>query len=198
MKVVGICGVSGSGKSTIANYLASEYPKEVTLLSLDDYFKKASEVGKDWCEINWEDPSVIKFDKLIEDIKKLKIGKSIKVFSKSKFYNPDFDYEKYNKVEVEIHSKEIIVLEGFLIFVNEELRNLIDVKVYLDLNIEDGLKRRVGDKHPPSGEYIENYIIPSFTENILEKKKYADFVIHVKSDNINLVKTKIQKILGLN
>jgi len=100
MKIIGMAGGSGSGKSTVAIALCKKYPEKFALLHLDDYFKKTEEVPKLEGFTNWESPESIRFDDLFKDIKSLSEGREIKVLTKSELYNPNYDRNLKNKKEM--------------------------------------------------------------------------------------------------
>jgi uridine kinase len=185
MKIVGITGGTGSGKSTLAVELLHKFQGKATYLSMDDYFKRSSNIERDENgTINWDSAQALDFDKFYLDILKLKSGEKIEIMSKSKFYNPNFEYKIYEKKQVEIEPKDILILEGFMLFYDKRIRDLLGLKVYLDLDIDTALGRRDNDKHKPDKDYQDRYLIPNQLQNIEPTKKYADLVIDTKKEDI--------------
>lgn len=186
MKVIGITGGTGSGKSSLAIRLVESFGNKACYLSMDDYFKRSSNIEKDESgTVNWDSPQALDFDRFYEDIVALMSGRKIRIMSKSKYYNPNFEFKVYEKKEVEISPNEILVLEGFMLFFDERIRSLIDTKIYLDLPINIALQRRDTDKHKPDQEYVAKYLLPNQLNNVEPTKKFADLIINTQDKNLD-------------
>ena len=123
-------------------------------------------------------PGGVKFDALYEDLTALKNNRAIKIKTKSALYNPEYSEKLKNWTEHTIEPRPIIVLEGYLIFQDERVRDLIDLKVYLDIPIEKSIKRRsTTDKLLVTKDYFDQVLLPMHTLFVETTKKYADVVV---------------------
>lgn len=180
--VIGLCGGSGTGKSTLAFGLADDYPGLATVFHLDDYFRPEREAPLLHGMVNWDDPSALYSDRMIKDLTILKSGKPTIINTKSPRLNPDF-LKTGKRIPVEFEPKPLIVVEGFLTFYFEKLRSLFDLSVYLQAPFELHAGRRVhGKLHNFPAEYDELVLKPMHKQYVFPFKKYADLVIDI--DNL--------------
>jgi uridine kinase len=125
---IGVSGGSGSGKTTIVNRICSEVPeKSVAIMEHDSYYKDQSSLTYEQrCKTNYDHPFAFDTDLFVDHIKELKKGNSIQ--------KPIYDYSIHNrkKETVTVEPKEIIIVEGLLIFYEERIRELLDIKIYVD------------------------------------------------------------------
>jgi uridine kinase len=194
-KIIGVAGGSGSGKSTLCVSLCKKYPAECTLLHVDDYFKKTEEAPEFKGFKNWDHPDSLRFDDIYRDLVLLKEGKEVKIKTKGELYNPEFQHELKNKKEVVIKPKPIIILDGYLALYESKIRKLIDLKIYLDIPIQESIKRRSTNKFTPGEEYYEKVLFPMHEKFVESTKKYADLVINVsKNDQEKVYKIVEEKL----
>ena len=135
--VIGICGGSGSGKTTVAERLMEAFPNEAVLLSMDFYYRRNDELSfEERCRINYDHPDSIEIPLLIEHLMELKEGKSVTV--------PQYDFTVHNRSEEVLHldPKPIIIVEGILLFTDNTLANLMDIRVYVDTDSDVRFLRR--------------------------------------------------------
>jgi uridine kinase len=172
-KLIGICGGSCSGKTTIVNYIISKHPN-ISVLHFDDYFLGSSRL--DFNSItDWESPELYLFDRYIKDLKTLKSGKPIDIECNSR---ESLQRGIYSKT---ISPAEAVIVEGFLIFYNKEARELFDNFFFIDIS-EDELKtRRIarmkeGDNWDDLN-YINTKLIGGHRKYVVPQKKYADMVL---------------------
>lgn len=180
-KIVGIAGGSGSGKSTLAIGLYKKYPDKISLLHLDDYFKKPDEVPRIDGMLNWDDPSAIRFDELYKDIVSLMHNKAVTVMTKSELYNPGYTHKLDNKIPYNVEPNSVILVEGYLAFYEMHIREIMARKIYLDIPIEESLRRRTkgGDKR-----YYTSILIPMHKQFIEPTKQYADLVVNTATSSV--------------
>ncbi|TSC68979.1 MAG: uridine kinase [Parcubacteria group bacterium Gr01-1014_56] len=183
-KLIGIAGGSGSGKSTLAILLVKKYPEKFTLVQLDDYYKRTSDAPKlpDGGP-NWDNPAALRFDDLYSDLQTLLKENSIEVWTKSEFYNPEYRTELKNRIWHTIEPKPVVVLEGNLALYDERIRGLMNFKIYLDMPIEESLKRRSVNKFFAPEGYFEHVLIPAHKEFVESAKQYADLVVGVSNSS---------------
>jgi len=189
-KLIGIAGGSGAGKSTVCFGLWDKHPKEVGVFHLDDYFKPKEEVPVLNGRLNFEDPASIDFERFRKDLESLKKGQSVKVYTKSERLNPHF--ETKGKILVEIEAKPIMLVEGYLLFYDEQVRNLFDIKIYLDIPHEARYARRV---HFKDREYEEQFLIPMHKKYVEPTKTFAEHIINVSKLSKKEVLSDVEKII---
>ena len=158
--IVGVCGRSCSGKSTIAKRYEAENPASVIRICQDRFFKKYAD--------NWESPEALNNDNLIQSIEDLKHGKST--------YVPSAGWtEIYDRC---IEPKPIIIVEGYLLFENKDLVSLFDKKIYVDVSDVNMLYRRT--KRDNTSRYIDytmHTVIPESKKYLEMQKSRADAIL---------------------
>ena len=139
MLIIGITGGTGSGKTTVVNQIVKHLPdNEVCVISQDSYYKATDNLSyEERTKINFDHPRAIDFDLIIKHLKELKLFKTIA--------QPVYSFVTHNRTEntVKTHPKKVIIVEGILIFNNEELRNLFDIKIFVHADTDERLIRRV-------------------------------------------------------
>ena len=136
--IVGVAGGSASGKTTIVNKISEYFGSDIVVISHDSYYKAHDEMEySERCKLNYDHPESFESEKMAEDVRKLMAGESIKM--------PVYDYTIHNRSKdfVLVEPKKVIILEGILILENKELRDLMDVKVYVDTDADERLMRRI-------------------------------------------------------
>lgn len=169
--IVGVCGRSCSGKSTIVKELEEKYKGEVLHIIQDKFFKVKAD--------NWERPEALRFDKLIEAIKKLKEGKE--AFIPTHRWTEVFDRE--------VKPQKVILIEGYLLFVNKELNKLFDKKIWVDVSDVNLLYRRTKrDGTSKNIDYTKNIVIPESKKYEKEQREQANIIIDGNKDREELIK----------
>ena len=188
MLIVGICGPSTSGKTTLCKSLLKRYDSEH--IEVDNYLKAKKDLPEEFGFKNWELPENIRFEALIKNLKDLKEGKETKI----PVYECGKGIAKFRIVK----PNEFIFIDGYYILHNKEIRELLDVKIYLDLSEEEIMKRKV--KLGEEGcewvgkDYLEKIFLPANKKYAVPQKKYADFVIDGTLSKEE-IENKIKKIL---
>lgn len=194
---IGITGGSGSGKTTIVNKIFSEVPeKSIAIIEQDAYYKDQSHLSyEDRCKTNYDHPFAFDTDLLIEHIELLKNGHAIE--------KPLYDYEIHNrkKETMLIEPKEIIIIEGLLVFYDERIRNLLDIKIFVDTDADLRLIRRIvrdiNERARTVDSVIAQYINtvrPAHEQFIEPTKKYADIIVTEGGNNLVAVDLMVTKI----
>ena len=177
--VIGIAGGTGSGKSTLVRKIKEAFGNDITVLSHDFYYKEHNSIPfEERKKLNYDHPSAFDTDLMIEHIKQLKEGKSIK--------RPVYDFTIHNRIDetVEVYPSKVIIVEGILIFENEELRNLCDIKVFVDTDADVRIIRRIMRDVKERGRTLDSVVNQYLTtvkimheEFVEPSKKYVDIII---------------------
>ncbi|MBW8383593.1 MAG: uridine kinase [Youngiibacter sp.] len=200
--LIGIAGGTGSGKSTVAREIFRSFPSEkICIIMQDSYYKDQSSLSfEDRIRTNYDHPNAFDTELLIRHLKDLLDGKKIE--------KPIYDFTVHNrKSEVEIvEPREIIILEGILILDDMALRDMMDVKIYVDtdadLRILRRLVRDIRDRGRTMESVIEQYLTvvrPMHLQFIEPTKRYADLIIPEGGKNkvaIDVLVAKIRQHLG--
>ncbi len=137
MFIIGIAGGTGSGKTTVVRKIMERLPKgEVGIISQDSYYKDSSHVPADERQnINFDEPAAFDWPLLLEHLKQLKAGKSIEM--------PTYDYLTCSRLQATEHMEphEVVLIEGILVFSDVKLRDMMDIKVFVDADPDDRLIR---------------------------------------------------------
>lgn len=198
--IIGIAGGSGSGKTTLAQNLKQEFKDNVLMLSHDYYYSNHPELSiEERQKLNYDHPNAFDTDLLIEHLTTLKSGKSIQ--------RPSYNFSTHSRDE-ELYpeeSKKVILLDGILIFENKQLRDLMDIKIYVDTDSDVRFIRRLLRDVQERGRTIESVIeqycttVKPMHEQFVEpSKKYADIIVPEGGNNLvalNMIKEKIRSIL---
>lgn len=185
--IIGICGGSCTGKTTIANALCQKLGAESVTISFDDYYERPKHlIGKKI--IDWEDLDLYRLDKFTLDLKNLKDGKKIIINSKSRESHLAGIKEKI------IKPTSIIFVEGFIIFHDKNTRKLFDKNIYIDLSEEKIIKRRLARPEVNGSDndlkYLKKYLIPAHRKYVFPQKEFADLILD-GNDNIEVNINKI-------
>ena len=187
---IAIAGGTGAGKSTVCYALWDKYPENILVVHLDDYFKQDGGAPV-WNGMeNWDHPDALHLDKLAEDLKALGRGESIRIFTKSQRLNPD--YKTKGRIWVDVDPRPIVLVEGYLVLHDENIRNLFTTTIYLDVPHAIRYKRRVHFKIP---EYEQGVLIPMHEQYVEPTKKYAEHVIDITSLSQEKVFSTVEKIV---
>lgn len=201
-KILGIAGGTASGKTTVAKKLkelATPYGK-VSMLRLDDYYKDMAYLSlEERKQINFDHPDSYDFDLILKHIDDLLNGKSIE----KPIY--DFVLSVRTKDTETVEPSDVIIIEGIMIFTDERLRNLFDMKIYVDtpddIRFIRRLKRDIRDRGRTLESVVNQYLTtvrPMHHSFVEPSKKYADIIVPEGGKNevaIDLLITKIKSLL---
>ena len=196
MKIIGIAGGGGSGKSTLAVNLCKKYPNLFSILHLDDYFRKIEEVPLFRDLPNFDHPEALKFEELYQDARKLITGNLITIRTRGELYNPEYNNTHKNKIEYTISPTPLLIIEGYLALHNKKIRDLMDIKLYLDIPIEKTLERRTKFGNVFEGrDYFKEVLIPMHRQFVEPTREYADLIIDVENIDSEEVLDQAEKAL---
>lgn len=179
MIVIGICGGSGSGKSTLARLISQSLSCSSRIIGLDCYYRDHSELPfEERVHINYDEPDIFDFDELYEDIKLLMDGKPITT--------KGYDYANHKRADSPelIYPTDVLILEGIHMFRDKRITDLMSLKVYMHVDVDVCLLRRVRRDMMKRGRSIENIteqylatVKPMYEEYISKYIKEADFAV---------------------
>ncbi len=177
--VLGIAGGTGSGKTTLAKGIKKALGKDAVLLCHDYYYNKNSDMPyEERCIQNYDHPGSLETDLLIEHVNELKEGRTIK--------RPVYSFVTHTRQEetIEVYPAKVIIIEGILLFENPALREVMDIKVYVDtdsdIRLSRRIKRDVNERGRSLNSVLEQYvnIVKPMHEQFVEpNRKHADVII---------------------
>ncbi|MTT32463.1 uridine kinase [Terrilactibacillus sp. BCM23-1] len=199
--IIGVAGGSGSGKTTVAREICRSFPEQsVAVLEQDAYYKAQDEKSmEERLLTNYDHPFAFDNDLLIEHVQNLLRFKSIE--------KPIYDYTVHTRSDkiIPVEPKDVIILEGFLILEDERLRNLMDIKVFVDTDSDIRIVRRILRDTEERGRTVQsvidqylNVVRPMHLQFVEPTKRYADIIIPEGGQNlvaIDLMVTKIRSVL---
>ena len=197
--IIGIAGGTGSGKSTFTNRLKDYFGDKVTVIYHDNYYAPHDDLTyKERQAINYDHPDALETDLLVRHLKALRQGKSIKC--------PVYDFTQHtrSKETIVIKPSHVIIVEGILIFQSKELRDLFDIKIFVEADADERILRRVLRDIKERGRDLDNIIDQYLTTvkpmhylYVEPTKNMADIIINSGRNDVafDIMKTKIEDIL---
>ena len=203
MLIIGICGGTGSGKTTVVNKILEILPSDhVVILSQDSYYKDNAHISpEERKSINFDHPDSIEFDLLYKHINELKNSHSIQ--------KPIYSYITCTRASetIPVLSKEVIIIEGILLFSDERIRKICNVKVFVDAPPDERLlrviKRDILERGRNVEQTLDRYletVRPMHEQFIEPTKRFADIIVPLGGENtvaINILASTIRQKLGL-
>ena len=200
--VIGIAGGSGSGKTTLMNNLIRQFGSDVTVLSHDNYYKRHDELPYEQrCKLNYDEPDAFDTSLMVYQLDQLRHGMPIDC--------PVYDFTVHNRSNdtIRVVPAKVIIVEGILIFENEELRNLMDIKIFVDTDADTRLCRRilrdVNERGRTLESVLEQYqqtVKPMHEKFVEPSKKYANIVVPEGGQNyvaLDMISGRIARHLHL-
>ena len=200
--IVGVAGGSGSGKTTVVRRIVESLgPNEVTVLDHDRYYRDRNDLRlEERAALNYDHPDALETDLLVRHVRELKSGRSVEV--------PRYDFTRHARLpETERFApRRAVIVEGILVFTSAELRQLMDIKVFVDTDSDTRFIRRlmrdVADRGRTMDSVIEQYqstVKPMHLEFVEPSKRYADVIIPVGGQNtvaVDLLLTLLRSVAG--
>lgn len=197
--VIGIAGGTGSGKSTFTNRLKRAFGNDVTVIYFDNYYKRRDEMSFEERKlVNYDHPDALETDLLIENVKKLINGIAVD--------EPVYDFTVHNRSDKlrHVEPSRILIIEGILALYDQRLRDLMDIRIYVEADADERILRRVIRDVRDRGRDVEG-IARQYLETVkpmhyiyVEPTRYlADIVINSGMNQVafDLVRTEIEQIL---
>ena len=177
--VIGIAGGTGSGKTTLMKNLVNEFGGDVTVLSHDNYYTRHDELTyEERSRLNYDEPAALDTSLMVYHLSELRSGRAIDC--------PVYDFSAHNRADetVRIEPKPVIIVEGIMIFENEALRELMDIRIFVDTDADIRLCRRIKRDVNKRGRSLESVLAqyqatvkPMHEKYVEPSKKYADLVV---------------------
>ena len=200
--MIGIAGGSGSGKTTVVNAITEQLKEKVVVIPQDSYYKDSSHLPmEERQQINFDHPEAIDFKLLCSQLRDLKHGKTVE--------QPVYSYITCSRSTTEtvtVEPAEVIIIEGILVFTCKELRDQMDIKIFVDADDDDRLMRVMARDILERGKTVETVIErytktvkPMYLQFIEPSKRYADISIPQGGHNkvaIDIISATIEKSLG--
>ena len=184
--VIGIAGGTGSGKTTLMKNLVERFGDVVTVVSHDNYYKRHDEMTyEERCLINYDEPAAFENELMSAHLDALRRGESVEC--------PVYDYTVHNRSNetVTIEPKQVIIVEGILIFADEALRDLMDIKIFVDTDADIRLCRRIKRDVNKRGRTLESVleqyqatVKPMHEQYVEPSKKFADLIVPEGGKNV--------------
>ncbi|MBR1869412.1 MAG: uridine kinase [Bacteroidales bacterium] len=202
MLVIGIAGGSGSGKTTVVRAITERLKQKVVVIPQDCYYKDSSDLSdEEKRKQNFDHPDAIEWDLLCQQLQELKEGRSVR--------QPIYSFISCSRSKTEttlVEPADVIIIEGILIFTCKELRDQMDIKIFVDADDDDRLMRVMARDIAERGkdvhwviERYSNTVKPMYLQFIEPSKRYADVILPQDGHNkvgIDVILATIEKSLG--
>lgn len=198
--IIGIAGGSGSGKSTFTNRIKNYFGDEVVVLYHDNYYRRQDGIPfENRVKVNYDHPDSLETDLMVEHLKMLKAGKAVDC--------PVYDYSQHNRSNqvIRIEPKPVILVEGILLLADERVRELLDIKVYVEADADERILRRISRDVKERGRDLDGIIAQYLTTvkpmhylYVEPTRAKADIVINSGKNDVafDLFISKIEQLLS--
>lgn len=184
--VIGIAGGSGSGKTTLLKNIVETFGPSITVISHDNYYKRHDEMTyEERSRLNYDEPAALETDLMVRQLEALRRGETIQC--------PVYDFTVHNRSNetITIQPEKVIIVEGILIFTDKQLRDLMDIKIFVDTDADIRICRRIKRDVNKRGRSLESVILqyqqtvkPMHEKYVEPSKKYADIVVPEGGKNL--------------
>ena len=199
--IIGVAGGTGSGKTTLAAHIARKFGDKVAVITHDSYYRAQNDkTYEERCTQNYDHPDAFETELLKSHVRALVNGKAVDV--------PVYDYTVHNRSDktVTVMPKTVIVLEGILLFHDKELRDMMDLKIFVDTDADERILRRIIRDTEDRGRTLDSVITqylttvkPMHNAFVEPYKRYADIIVPGGGSNpvvLDMIMTRISKQLG--
>ena len=198
--VIGIAGGTGSGKTTLMKNLIARFGEVVTVLSHDNYYRRHDELTyEERSQLNYDEPAAMETELMVQHLDALRHWQEIDC--------PVYDFSAHNRSDetIRVVPRKVIIVEGILIFADEALRDLMDIKIFVDTDADVRLCRRIKRDVNKRGRTLESVLTqyqttvkPMHEKYVEPSKKYADLVVPEGGKNfvaLDMIMDRIQRHL---
>ena len=194
--IIGIAGGTGSGKTTLTQKLLERFDENVSVVYHDNYYKRLDDMTYEQrCKVNYDHPDAFDTDLMVADLDKLRRGESVQC--------PVYDYTIHNRSDqtVEIKPTKVILVDGILIFENKELRERMDIKIFVDTDADVRILRRilrdVKERERSLDSVVTQYLTtvkPMHEQFVQPSRQYADIVVLEGGHNLVALDMIVERI----
>ncbi len=194
--IIGIAGGTGSGKTTLVDRLREQFGQDISVLTHDSYYTAHHDLSLEERQtLNYDHPASFDTDQMIQDLEDLRQGKTI--------HCPVYDYTIHDRTDetLTVQPTKVILVEGILIFENKALRDLLDIKIFVDTDADVRILRRilrdVKDRGRSLDSVVEQYLTtvkPMHEQFVEPSKRYADVIVPEGGENLVAIMMIIQRI----
>lgn len=201
--IIGVAGGTGSGKTTLAHHIAEEFGDSVAVIAHDCYYRAQNDKSyEERCVQNYDHPDAFETELLCDHLERLCAGESVDV--------PVYDYTQHNRSDktIRVSSRKVIILEGILLFSDIRLREMMDLKIFVDTDADERILRRILRDTEERGRSLQSVIKqylttvkPMHDAFVEPYKRYADIIVPGGGDNpvaLDMIITRIRKQLSEN
>lgn len=197
--IIGIAGGTGSGKSTFTNRIRDSFQDDVAIIYHDNYYKRHDDMTfEERKKLNYDHPDSLETELLLEHLKLLREGKTVEC--------PVYDYTQHNRSSqtTTIYPKKVILVEGILLLADPRIRDLLDIKIYVEADADERILRRVVRDVKERGRDIDNIVEQYLTTvkpmhylYVEPTRATADIVINSGMNDVayDIVRLKIKQLL---
>ena len=199
--VIGIAGGTGSGKTTMMKNIINRFGDVMTVLSHDNYYRRHDELTyEERCQLNYDEPAAMETELMVQHLEALRNWQAIDC--------PVYDFSVHNRSDetIRIVPRKVIIVEGILIFADEALRDLMDIKIFVDTDADVRLCRRIKRDVNKRGRTLESVLTqyqttvkPMHEKYVEPSKKYANLVVPEGGKNfvaLDMIMDRIQRHLN--
>ena len=194
--LIGIAGGTGSGKTTLTRHLKEHFGDSVTVIGHDSYYKlQEGKTYEERARVNYDHPSAFDTDLLIQHLKELKTGHAVQC--------PVYSYVEHNRTDetVTVQPNKVILVEGILIFQNPTLRDMFDIKIFVEADADVRILRRCLRDVEQRGRTLQSVVTqylttvkPMHEQYVEPSRKYADIVVLEGGHNLVALEMIMQRI----
>ena len=184
--VIGIAGGTGSGKTTLMNNIVETFGDDVTILSHDNYYRRLDHLTmEERTKVNYDEPAALETELMATHLQALRSGFAVEC--------PVYDFSQHNRSSQTIHivPRKVIIVEGILIFENQALRDLMDIRIFVDTDADVRLCRRIKRDVTKRGrtldsvlEQYQTTVKPMHEKYVEPSKKFANIVVPEGGKNL--------------
>ena len=195
--IIGIAGGTGSGKTTLTEHLAAHFGANISVVHHDNYYKRQNVLFAERCKQNYDHPDAFDTDLMVQQLRELKDGHAIRC--------PVYSYSDHNRTDetVLIQPAPVIIVEGILIFQDPRLRELMDIRIFVETDADVRILRRalrdVEERGRSMQSVVQQYLTtvkPMHEQFVEPTRKYADIVVLEGGHNLVALDLIMQRIAG--
>ena len=195
--IIGIAGGTGSGKTTLTEHLAAHFGANISVVHHDNYYKRQNVPFAERCKQNYDHPDAFDTDLMVQQLRELKDGHAIRC--------PVYSYSDHNRTDetVLIQPAPVIIVEGILIFQDPRLRELMDIRIFVETDADVRILRRalrdVEERGRSMQSVVQQYLTtvkPMHEQFVEPTRKYADIVVLEGGHSLVALDLIMQRIAG--